>query len=238
MSNLKTIGIGLGVMVAVLGLIAFRQSPKRPSVATVPGATRYLPLGDSYTIGESVAEAERWPNQLVKRLANDGKQLQIVDNPSVTGYTTQNLIDRELPLVTQLKPDFVTIQIGVNDYVRGVDAETFKEHLDYIITTVQGQLAKSGNIVLVTIPDYGKTPTGAQYGSPQESEKGIKAFNDTIIAAGDKYKLPVADIFTVSQEVARDPSLIADDGLHPSGKQYTAWTNVIHQTLRAAQLPL
>jgi acyl-CoA thioesterase-1 len=227
----------LVLMILVGGAVLLNRSSKPGAVISKPGVIRYLPLGDSYTIGQSVGDDERWPNQLVTKLSKDKKQLEIVANPSVTGYTTQNLIDKELPLVASLKPDFVTILIGVNDYVQGVDAASFQKNLDYIISTVQSHLPKPGNLVLVTIPDYGKTPTGAQYGSPQSTEAGIKAFNAIIVAAGAKYNIPVADIFAISQEVARDPSLIAPDGLHPSGKEYTAWTNIIYQTLQSNTLP-
>jgi acyl-CoA thioesterase-1 len=245
MSTLKLVGIGV-IVIAIIATIVLLRPHSTPTTSQAPASKTaparsssiaYLPLGDSYTIGQSVGESDRWPNQLVARLGADGKQLKIVANPSVTGYTSQNLIDRELPLLPKLKPDFVTILIGVNDYVQGIDARTFQHNLDYIISTVQQQLPTPGNIVLVTIPDYGKTPTGAQYGSPQESEKGIAAFNAIITAAGSKYNLPVADIFAVSQKVTTDPSLIANDGLHPSGKEYTAWTNIIYQTLKTARLP-
>ncbi len=206
--------------------------------AVIPGAIRYLPLGDSYTIGESVSENQRWPNQLASRLAQDGKKLQIVANPSVTGYTTQDLIDRELPLLPRLKPDFVTILIGVNDYVQGVDAQSFQQHLEYIVTTVQNQLAKPNNLVLITIPDYGKTPSGERFSNPQSAEAGVREFNQIITDTASEHKLAIADIFGVSQKVVSDPSLIASDGLHPSGKQYTDWTDVIYAALQSNKLPL
>jgi len=228
------------VIIAVLAGVAYAYPHTHRSTAKAvknPDEITYLPLGDSYTIGQSVSEDERWPNQLVNTLSNIGKHVKIIDNPSVTGYTTQNLIDRELPLVAKEKPDFVTIQIGVNDYVQGVDTATFTKNLDYIITTVQSKLSKPENLMLVTIPDYGKTPTGAQFGSPESSEAGVKAFNAIITSLGAKYNIPVADVFSVSQQVVKDPSLIAPDGLHPSGKQYAAWTEIIAATLRAHQLP-
>ncbi len=204
--------------------------------ASIPGAIRYLPLGDSYTIGQSVPEQDRWPNQLAARLAAKGTTLQIVANPSATGYTTQDLIDHELPLVTQLKPDFVTILIGVNDYVQGVPIGTFQKNLAYIVAMLQQEMTKPKNIVLVTIPDYGKTPAGAQFGSPQTSQAGVEAFNAIIQKVASNQKLPLADIFPISQQVADDPSLIAGDGLHPSGKQYTAWTNIIYDTIQSSGL--
>lgn len=237
MSAIKILGIALIVTIVVVAVVVLRPHDSKTVTVRDANVIRYLPLGDSYTIGESVAELERWPNQLAARYKAEGKQLDIIDNPSVTGYTTQDLIDRELPLVPKLQPDFVTILIGVNDYVQKVDEATFSQHLDLIISTVQKQLSKPGNIVLVTIPDYGKTPTGSRYGSPQASEAGIKAFNGIITQAAVKYKLPVADIFAVSQNVTSDPSLVAGDGLHPSGKQYTDWTDIIFQTLQANKLP-
>lgn len=232
------------VIAGIIGFIATHRAnrtktvPPINSASTATAATiRYLPLGDSYTIGQSVAESDRWPNQLVQQLQAKNKlSSTIVANPSVTGYTTQNLIDRELPLVSKLKPNFVTILIGVNDYVQGVPATTFQKNLYYIISTVQKQLTQPKNIVLVTIPDYGKTPTGAEYGAAAASEAGIKAFNAIIIQAGAQHNLPVADIFPVSQAVVSDPSLIANDGLHPSGKEYAAWTGVIYQTLMTSGL--
>lgn len=197
---------------------------------------RYLPLGDSYTIGESVQESERWPNQLVTMLKSQGVNLQITANPAVTGYTTQNLIDKELPLVTMLKPDFVTVAIGVNDYVQGVDEQTFGRNLEFILTSLQRQLAKPGNIMLLTIPDYGATPTGAGYGNPTVSRKGIENFNTILKQKAAKYALPVADIYPASQQVSADPGLVANDGLHPSGKQYGVWSKVIIEAMGAAKL--
>lgn len=247
--NTKNIVIAVIAVVGLGTIIALATLRTRPIRITAEAANsnaatnsdsneiRYLPLGDSYTIGESVNEADRWPNQLATRLTTGGKQLKIIANPSVTGYTTQNLIDRELPLIPKLRPDFVTILIGVNDYVQGVNAATFSQRLDYIISTTQKQLQNPGNIVLVTIPDYGKTPTGSRYGSPESSERGITAFNKIIAQAGAKYNLPVADIFAVSQKVSSDPTLTADDGLHPSAKQYTEWTNIILQTFTTNKLP-
>lgn len=199
---------------------------------------QYLPLGDSYTIGESVNEADRWPNQLVARLKDSGKTLHIVANPSVTGYTTQDLIDTELPVLHKLKPDFVTILIGVNDYVQGVNASTFRHNLEYIVSNVQNTLTDKRNVVLVTIPDYAKTPTGAQFGNPVQATSNIMAFNTIIKDVGRAHAIPVADIFTISQAVQTDSSLITSDGLHPSGKQYAEWTNIILQVLKATDLPV
>jgi acyl-CoA thioesterase-1 len=238
--------VGLIVVISIAIAIAFsRHQMQKGPVTSKPAqpaaqsdAIRYLPLGDSYTIGQSVPEADRWPNQLVARLSSQGTKLRIVDNPSVTGYTTQDLIDRELPLLSKDKPQFVTILIGVNDYVQGVPAATFTNNLNYIIATVQASLTQPKNVLLVTIPDYGLTPTGAEFGDPNQTAQGIMTFNTIIEQVAAAHDLAVADIYPVSLGVATDPSLIADDGLHPSGKEYTAWTNVIYTAMMASKLPL
>jgi acyl-CoA thioesterase-1 len=228
------------VIAVVVTIGVMMHSTKKPSAEPVATAVttstkiRYLPLGDSYTIGQSVSEADRYPNQLVARLQQDKVSISILANPSVTGYTTQDLINNELPLLTKLKPNFVTLLIGVNDYVQGVSIRTFQTNLNYILDAIQKELPNPKQLVLVTIPDFGKTPTGSQFGDPAQLESGVEAFNAVITADGKQRGLPVADIFPASQEVSSDPSLIASDGLHPSGKQYALWTNVIY----AAAKPL
>lgn len=228
----------------VIGLVMYvavgrKGSPEQPAATNDNAATTvtYLPLGDSYTIGESVAVNDRWPNQLAVAYKPAGKALRIVANPAVTGYTTQDLIDKELPLVEQLKPDFVTVLIGVNDYVQGVEAELFQQRLSYIVGYLQQRMAQPDNIMLITIPDYAKTPAGTRFGDPVESTAAITQFNRIITDTATKAGLPVADIFELSQRVSDDPQLTASDGLHPSAKQYRTWTEVIQQRLEAAGIP-
>ncbi len=124
---------GLIILLLIIALVVTRWPTRtdkyKQGSKIASSSIKYLPLGDSYTIGQSVREQERWPNQLAARLNAVGQDVQIVDNPSVTGYTTQDLIDRELPLVKELKPQFVTILIGVNDYVQGVSLQTFQKNL-------------------------------------------------------------------------------------------------------------
>ena len=221
----------------IIYMFVIHKNTTAPAKATDSAIISYLPLGDSYTIGESVSEAERWPNQLIKIYKPGGKTLSIVSNPSVTDYTSSDLIHKELPFVKKLNPDFVTVQIGVNDYVQGVELETFQRNLIYIIGQLKQQLKQPANILLVTIPDYAKTPTGATYGDPVLASASIQSFNAVIINTAANTNLPVADIFTTSQLVTRDTTLIAPDGLHPSGKQYAAWTMLIKASLETAKIP-
>lgn len=228
----------IAVSAIVLGLSLRRSNSQSVQISPAdPQTIRYLPLGDSYTIGQSVAEAERWPNQLAEAYKPAGKSLRIVANPAVTGYTSQDLIDKELPLVKQLKPDFVTVLIGVNDYVQGVPEAVFRTNLQAIIASLQSDMARPQNILLVTIPDYAKTPGGARFGDPAAASISIENFNRIIVDAAQNANLPHADIFAVSQRVVNEPALTASDGLHPSGRQYQAWTAIIQQRLQEAGIP-
>ena len=205
-----------------------RQSSDITEVADKQIAIRYLPLGDSYTIGNLVSEEDRWPNQLAARYMPGGKRLEILVNPARSGYTTQDLIDRELPLVGKLKPDFITVQIGANDYFQGINSQIFEKNLRYIISQIK---PVTNNILLVTIPDYAKTPSGANFGDPARATEGIKNFNQIIITAAKDNNLPVADVFEASQAASVDPELTAKDGLHPSAKQYEIWAEIIKTKL-------
>lgn len=188
---------------------------------------RYAAIGDSYTIGEAVQENERWCNVLAEHLNREGVAIEIVCNPSVTGWTTQQVIDNELPLYRSVKPDFATLLIGVNDWVQGVSAEKFRENLRFIISEMQKELKKKENILLVTIPDFSATPEGAKYAKGRDITKGLSAFNEIIKQEAATKNLSVADIFDLSQAARNDVSLIAADGLHPSGKEYARWEEVI-----------
>ncbi len=192
---------------------------------------RYLPIGDSYTIGEGVVESERWPNQLVSLLEQDGKNLQIIANPSRTGFTTQDALDHELPLVNRLAPEFVTVQIGVNDWVQGVGADTFRSRLEMILDGITDE-SPDIQILLVTIPDFSVTPSGSFYGGGRDISKGLEGFNEIIREAAEERELPVVDIFEISKQAADDQDMTAADGLHPSGKMYALWAQEIAPVVR------
>ncbi len=189
---------------------------------------RYLPIGDSYTIGEGISPEENFPSVLAKHLRQSGIKIEVVRNPARTGWTTKDAIDKELPLFRELKPDFSTLLIGVNDWVQEVNEETFQKNLSFIIDEMQKNLSKPDHLILVTIPDFSATPNGGQYGKGRNISEGIAHFNSIVVKEAKKRKLPVVEIFSLSQEMKNDPSLIASDGLHPSGKEYAKWEELIY----------
>lgn len=197
------------------------------SVDDAVSPLRYVALGDSYTIGEGVAEHERWPNQLVERLRADGVAIDLVANPSVTGWTTADLIEHELPVLETSTPSFATLLIGVNDWVQDVPLALFEERLGIILDRMQGVLHDPRRLVLVTIPDFSVTPTGGQYARGRDITAGLSMFNAAIKAQATARGIAVADIFPLSRSLG-DPQFVVEDGLHPSGEAYRRWIDVIY----------
>jgi lysophospholipase L1-like esterase len=217
--------IGLGVALLLVGCAMAGAGPS-PTVSPESSAVQYVALGDSYTIGTSVGEADRWPNQLVARLAGTGGELELAANLGVNGYTSDDLISRELPALGGHRPDFVTVLIGVNDVVRRVPRDRYSANVDYILDQLLARLP-ANRIVVVSTPDYTLTPSGAAFGDPDQQSAAIADFNEVERAAAAARGIAFVDIGAVARRVAGDLTLVADDGLHPSAKQYSGWVDLV-----------
>jgi lysophospholipase L1-like esterase len=189
---------------------------------------RYVALGDSYTIGTSVGERERWPNQLAAAVP----LLELVANLGVNGFTSRDVIEVELPQLAALRPDVVTLLIGVNDVVQGVPVESYRRNVETILEALIAQVGAS-RILVVTTPDYTVTPAGSDYGDPTKQAAGIRTSNEAITALANARGIAVVDIHDLSLRAEADRSLVAVDGLHPSGDQYATWVERIAPALRA-----
>lgn len=189
---------------------------------------RYVALGDSYTIGQSVNESERWPNLLTEELNTSGINIELVENPSRTGWTSQHVIDYELPVMIKQQADFVTLLIGVNDYVQGVPIETFENNISIILDQVLKQVKTSDRVVVITIPDFGVTPAATYFDNPQNISSGIHEFNLVLTRAAKQRNIAVADIYEVSQGMTSNSGLVLDDGIHPSPAEYVLWKQAIY----------
>jgi lysophospholipase L1-like esterase len=188
---------------------------------------RYVAIGDSYSIGEGATPNESWPAVMTQRLNTQGLHVDLVANPSRTGWTTKDAIDRELPIFLKEKPNFGTLLIGVNDWVQGVDAETFRKHFAFLVDQMLGVLRDKNRLLIVTIPDFGVTPTGPKYARGRNISEGIASFNKIIADESKKRGLRVVDVFELSKKMGEERSLVAGDGLHPSAKEYVEWEKII-----------
>jgi lysophospholipase L1-like esterase len=240
--RLRTVATVLGAALSVCLVAACSDGPVAPSpvptLASTSGPTgpsvsgesrlRYVALGDSYTIGTSVGASERWPDQLVALMP----ELELVDNLAVNGFTSRDVIEVELPRLDALRPDFITLLIGVNDVVQGVPAATYRENVRAILDDAVDRVGAE-RVVVVTTPDYTVTPAGADYGDPVARAAGIRAFNDILREVALIFAIPVVDIHDISLRAADDLSLVATDGLHPSGAQYALWVERIAPVVAA-----
>lgn len=183
----------------------------------------YLALGDSYTIGESVPAAERWPMQLADTLREQGIAMEDPVIIAKTGWTTDEL--KSAIAGADLDPpyDLVTLLIGVNDQYRGYDIGNYPEKFLYLLNkSISLAGNEAGKVVVLSIPDYGVTPFASDKNPPKISQE-IKAYNAISKNISDSLGVAYVDILPISRNAKNDPALLADDQLHPSGKMYGQW---------------
>lgn len=195
-----------------------------------PGDTKslkYLALGDSYTIGESVSENERWPIQLSTLLQEDMDRKIKTTIIAKTGWTTDELITAVDE--AKLKPafDLVSLLIGVNNQYRGNDIHQYQEEFGRLLKTALGLAGGNKKAVFVlSIPDYGVTPF-ARDKNPKKIAFEIDEYNKMAEVICIEYGIAFYDITKISRKARNDGALIADDGLHPSAKMYHEWAEKV-----------
>jgi lysophospholipase L1-like esterase len=199
---------------------------------------RFLALGDSFTIGTGTTPARSFPAVLVELWRSAGRECDL-RNPAMNGYTTDDLIREELPLVEAYRPDLVTVLIGANDIVAALrDAaavtrraeERYRRQLRRIHERVKADAPKAARYALPQ-PDWSLTPAGGSFGDPADVAKAIEKFNEIareeVEAAGGTY----VDIFPLMREQMRK-TMTAPDGLHPSAAAYREWADALKDALR------
>jgi acyl-CoA thioesterase I len=153
-------------------------------------------------------------------------QLELVANLGVNGFTSRDVIEVELPQLGGLRPELITLLIGVNDVVQGVPVETYRQNVVQILDDAVDRVG-AARVLVVTTPDYTVTPSGADYGDPVQQSAGIRANNAIITEVARGLGIQVVDIYDISLGAATDRGLVASDGLHPSGAQYRLWVELV-----------
>ncbi|MFL9484050.1 SGNH/GDSL hydrolase family protein [Chitinophagaceae bacterium LWZ2-11] len=187
----------------------------------------FLALGDSYTIGQSVSDQERFPAQTVAGLSAHGYTNTSLHYIATTGWTTANLIaaiNAQQPLGTY---NMVTLLIGVNDQYQGVDTGSYAVRFTQLLqTSIQLAGNKSNRVFVLSIPDYSVTPF-ARSSDTARIRLQLAQFNAINKRITASYNVSYTDITPSSRDALNDPSLIAPDGLHPSGKMYGSWVSLL-----------
>lgn len=201
------------------------------NLSTDTGFT-YLALGDSYTIGQSVPEKDRYPVQAVKLLRDSG--LTVADPVIVaqTGWTTDELASGIQQAGVTGTFDVVTLLIGVNDQYRGRAVEFYKPAFTLLLEqAIAFAGGHSDRVVVLSIPDWSAVPF-AEGRDREDISAKIAAYNNANRKIAKKYKVHYIDIAPGTLKAATDPSLVASDGLHYSGKEMAFWARSLADTLK------
>jgi lysophospholipase L1-like esterase len=196
-------------------------------------STRFLALGDSYTIGESVGESERWPVQLTVRLREHGIAIDPPRIVATTGWTTDELSAAMDKSTFEPPYALVTLLIGVNNQFRGRGLDEYRIQFSTLLErAIRLAGGDASRVIVVSIPDWGVTPYGRDSGrDTTQIARELDTFNAAAQEISTQQHAEFVDIADLSRphgdQDAFDRNLIAGDGLHPSAAMYTRWVERI-----------
>jgi lysophospholipase L1-like esterase len=194
-------------------------------------AFRYLALGDSYTIGESVSIKDRWPNQLAKLLEAERIQTKVTIIAR-TGWTVEELWQAIQANPPEGRYDLVTLLIGVNNQYRGYPVNGYREDFRFMLgKAIEYAGGNPDHVVVLSIPDWGFTP----FATDRDTEligRQIDEFNAVNLEETKSAGAHYVDVTIVSRMAKDDVELIAGDRLHPSGKMYAMWAEKAFPVVR------
>jgi len=191
--------------------------------------TTYVALGDSLTAGAGVSSAnEALPSLLAARMSQTGANI-VLKNFSTPGYKTQDIIDVYLEPTINVKPDLVTLLIGVNDIHNHVGREQFKKNYQEILDKLTKET--KAKIYLINIPFIGSN-TAILPPLDYYFETETDAYNKIIKELASEYNLTYIDLNSPTKELFKtDGSHYASDSFHPSAYGYKLWANIIYDRL-------
>ncbi|MDZ4715419.1 MAG: SGNH/GDSL hydrolase family protein [Cytophagales bacterium] len=193
-------------------------------------STKFLALGDSYTIGESVVERDRWPVQLARALREHGQTIGDPRIIAVTGWRTDQLKKAIDDAKLENEYGLVSLLIGVNNQYQKKTPESYAPEFEELL---QKSIALAGskkeNVFVVSIPDYGFTPFGQK--NQQEISAAIDRYNKINREITERMGVRYVAITDLTREGLARPEYVAADGLHPSGPMYTLWVDRMLQQL-------
>ncbi|KPN29737.1 GDSL-like lipase/acylhydrolase [Halolamina pelagica] len=221
---------GSGLLSGVFGLLAGCSAPDDGRTAT-PAGERLLALGDSYTVGTSVSNDERWVNELAEQRRRAGHTVAdprvIAENGWTTGDLNEAIDGAEAENTVADEYDLVTLLIGANNCFQEQPPGTFRPKFEATLDRALGFAPGPDSVVVVTVPDYTLTPVGRR-NDPGEHASRLTAYNDIIEDAATAAGTRLVDVVPPSREVVDRPELIAEDDLHPAPEQYERWLDRIY----------
>ena len=189
--------------------------------------SKFLALGDSYTIGQSVEVNERWPVQFLKELKATTNVIDTLQIIAQTGWRVDQLKEAMNSSDLESPYGIVSLLIGVNNQYQGQNANDFRpEFIEILEKSLKLVENRTERLFVISIPDWGASPYGFGFDRAKVS-KEINEFNSVVKEESEKRGLRYFNITTISRRALTDKTLIASDGLHPSGKMYKLWVDKI-----------
>jgi len=195
-----------------------------------PTSIRYLALGDSFTIGTGTSPEKAFPAVLAARWRTAGQNVELL-NPAVNGYTTDDLIARELPHVPIFKPTFVTLLIGANDIVRGgSDDKRYRGQLRRIYQQLRDDGVPGSAVVALPQPEWSRSPAASPYGTTEALLTRIAHFNAIMEEEAENAGARFIDLYPLMHRQAA-AEMLATDGLHPNAEAHEEWAKTLAERL-------
>jgi lysophospholipase L1-like esterase len=201
---------------ALVATLVLAQQPAAPPI-------RYLVLGDSFSCGTGSPPELAFPSQLKRALGKKGVEVKL-ENVAVNGYSTNELIDRELEALERFKPEIVTLAVGANDIVRHDDLDQYRANLKKIFKAITA--VKPRKVIVLPQPDWSQSPVAEGFGDRDAIRARIEVYNAILSEEAKAAGATWVDLFPQFVEQAKK-GLIAPDGLHPSSRAYAAWAEAL-----------
>ena len=180
---------------------------------------KYLALGDSYTIGQGVDLADRWPLQLGAKLIENSFSLEKNDIIAQTGWETTDLLNA---IADSSLEDYnlISLLIGVNNQFSNRPFETYTNEFDLLLDQAI-ELVGTNRTFVISIPDYGVTPFGSN--NSENIALELDEYNAYAASKCQTLNIPFINITEISRQLGDANGALATDNLHPSGMQYGKW---------------
>lgn len=207
----------------LITFLACTQPDMTENPTTDASKYNFLSLGDSYTIGERVSEADRWSVQLAGLLRKDGLDVGSPDIIAKTGWTTSELQDAIKASGNQKTYSLVSLLIGVNNQYRGQSQDTYRTEFRALLqTATKFAGGKTTHVFVLSIPDWGYSPYAVGQSKARIAQE-IDQFNAIAKEECEKAAIAFVDITPLTRSASGDDTQFASDGLHYSGKQMKRW---------------
>lgn len=196
---------------------------------------KYLALGDSYTIGESVCNECNFPKQLtdsLNQVLNEKTSVKII---AKTGWTTSDLLFAIATENPSKDYNLVTLLIGVNNQYQNKPFSLYeKEFPELLNMAIDFAKGKPENVLILSIPDYAFTPFGSKSGQAGKITLELMKYNDFAKKISSEKGVRFENITPITQQGLENTALVASDGLHPSEVAYKKFVEQIFAFAKSA----